>query len=358
MVARGDVPRADRGASRADRRVGPRRARRGAAACRGARPRCRSRSSARRPGRGEGCRHVDMPTAHGVGSLSLATRPHATPPASQRCESPSPRPSETTTTEYASPIAVGERRPARSHADRGRVVERLGRGGCGRNVPVALGTQTGGSVIRPASHCGIVGRRATSMRSTGASSATCGSSWMRSASSRAPSRKSTLVRASLLRGARIVRPGSIGPLGAPPRLATSRSPTGCGHTLRRSTRRGGAAATPRRGPRGQRARAGRTVRQRGAGIHDDRVRETAATACRASWPTTRPAECAAPRGCDDARAISDADFHDAQRIAAACRARLADAFERASPSSPWLRPEKRPPTCTARPIRHSPRCGR
>src|SRR5205085_840112 len=64
---------------------------------------------------------------------------------------------KTTTTEFASPIAVGVRNPRDLTRTAGVSSSGSAAAVADLHVPVALGTQTGGSVIRPASYCGIVG---------------------------------------------------------------------------------------------------------------------------------------------------------------------------------------------------------
>ena len=67
---------------------------------------------------------------------------------------------KTTTTEFASPIAVGVRNPHDLARTAGVSSSGSAAAVADGHVPVALGTQTGGSVIRPASYCGIVGYKA------------------------------------------------------------------------------------------------------------------------------------------------------------------------------------------------------
>lgn len=68
---------------------------------------------------------------------------------------------KTTTTEFASPIAVGVRNPHDVTRTAGVSSSGSAAAVSDRMVPLAIGTQTGGSVIRPASYCGIVGYKAS-----------------------------------------------------------------------------------------------------------------------------------------------------------------------------------------------------
>jgi Asp-tRNA(Asn)/Glu-tRNA(Gln) amidotransferase A subunit family amidase len=67
---------------------------------------------------------------------------------------------KTTTTAFASPIAVGVRNPLDFTRTAGVSSSGSAAAVADGHVPIALGTQTGGSVIRPASYCGIVGYKA------------------------------------------------------------------------------------------------------------------------------------------------------------------------------------------------------
>lgn len=64
---------------------------------------------------------------------------------------------KTRCTEFASPVAVGVRNPRDPTRTAGVSSSGSAAAVADRMVPLALGTQTGGSIIRPASYCGIVG---------------------------------------------------------------------------------------------------------------------------------------------------------------------------------------------------------
>ena len=64
---------------------------------------------------------------------------------------------KTSCTEFASPVAVGVRNPRDLTRTAGVSSSGSAAAVADRMVPFALGTQTGGSIIRPASYCGIVG---------------------------------------------------------------------------------------------------------------------------------------------------------------------------------------------------------
>ncbi len=64
---------------------------------------------------------------------------------------------KTRPTEFASPIAVGVRNPLDITRSAGVSSSGSAAAVAAGMVPLALGTQTGGSIIRPASYCGIVG---------------------------------------------------------------------------------------------------------------------------------------------------------------------------------------------------------
>ena len=64
---------------------------------------------------------------------------------------------KTATTEFASPIPVGVRNPLDFTRTPGVSSSGSAAAVADRMVPLALGTQTGGSVIRPAAYCGIYG---------------------------------------------------------------------------------------------------------------------------------------------------------------------------------------------------------
>jgi Asp-tRNA(Asn)/Glu-tRNA(Gln) amidotransferase A subunit family amidase len=66
---------------------------------------------------------------------------------------------KTTCTEFASPVAVGVRNPRDVTRTAGVSSSGSAAAVADRMVPLALGTQTGGSIIRPASYCGIVGMK-------------------------------------------------------------------------------------------------------------------------------------------------------------------------------------------------------
>lgn len=64
---------------------------------------------------------------------------------------------KTRPTEFASPVAVGVRNPLDPTRSAGVSSSGSAAAVAAGMVPLALGTQTGGSIIRPASYCGIVG---------------------------------------------------------------------------------------------------------------------------------------------------------------------------------------------------------
>jgi Asp-tRNA(Asn)/Glu-tRNA(Gln) amidotransferase A subunit family amidase len=64
---------------------------------------------------------------------------------------------KTRCTEFASPVAVGVRNPRDATRTAGVSSSGSAAAVADRMVPLALGTQTGGSIIRPASYCGVVG---------------------------------------------------------------------------------------------------------------------------------------------------------------------------------------------------------
>lgn len=64
---------------------------------------------------------------------------------------------KTACTEFASPVAVGIRNPLDPTRTAGVSSSGSAAAVADRMVPLALGTQTGGSIIRPASYCGVVG---------------------------------------------------------------------------------------------------------------------------------------------------------------------------------------------------------
>ncbi len=68
---------------------------------------------------------------------------------------------KTATTEFASPIAIGVRNPHDTTRTPGVSSSGSAAAVADFMVPLALGTQTGGSVIRPATYCGIYGYKAT-----------------------------------------------------------------------------------------------------------------------------------------------------------------------------------------------------
>lgn len=68
---------------------------------------------------------------------------------------------KTTTTEFASPIAIGVRNPHDIARTAGVSSSGSAAAVADFMVPFAIGTQTGGSVIRPAAYCGIYGYKAT-----------------------------------------------------------------------------------------------------------------------------------------------------------------------------------------------------
>ena len=68
---------------------------------------------------------------------------------------------KTTTTEFASPIPVGVRNPLDFTRTPGVSSSGSAAAVADGMVPLALGTQTGGSVIRPAAYCGIYGYKAS-----------------------------------------------------------------------------------------------------------------------------------------------------------------------------------------------------
>jgi Asp-tRNA(Asn)/Glu-tRNA(Gln) amidotransferase A subunit family amidase len=68
---------------------------------------------------------------------------------------------KTTTTEFASPIGVGVRHPGDPTRTPGVSSSGSAAAVADRMVPLAIGTQTGGSVIRPASYCGVFGYKAS-----------------------------------------------------------------------------------------------------------------------------------------------------------------------------------------------------
>jgi Asp-tRNA(Asn)/Glu-tRNA(Gln) amidotransferase A subunit family amidase len=86
-------------------------------------------------------------------------------------------------------------------------------------VPLALGTQTGGSVIRPASFCGVVGYKPTHGQfSYGGVKLLAGSLDTLGAFAR------HVEDLALIRAALLAAPGAVAPLGAPPRLGFCRTP--------------------------------------------------------------------------------------------------------------------------------------
>ena len=103
----------------------------------------------------------DMPTGHGS-VIYKGDRPSA----DSACVAALRRAGavilgKTTTTEFASPWAVGVRNPHDLTRTPGVSSSGSAAAVADYMVPLALGTQTGGSVIRPATYCGIYGFKAT-----------------------------------------------------------------------------------------------------------------------------------------------------------------------------------------------------
>ena len=103
----------------------------------------------------------DMPTAHGS-VLYEGQRPAR----DSECVAALRRAGavilgKTSTTEFASPIAAGVRNPHDLTRTAGVSSSGSAAAVADGMVPLALGTQTGGSVIRPASYCGVFGYKAS-----------------------------------------------------------------------------------------------------------------------------------------------------------------------------------------------------
>jgi len=103
----------------------------------------------------------DMPTGHGS-VIYKGSRPSA----DSACVARLRRAGavilgKTTTTEFASPWAVGVRNPHDLTRTPGVSSSGSAAAVADFMVPLALGTQTGGSIIRPATYCGIYGFKAT-----------------------------------------------------------------------------------------------------------------------------------------------------------------------------------------------------
>jgi Asp-tRNA(Asn)/Glu-tRNA(Gln) amidotransferase A subunit family amidase len=103
----------------------------------------------------------DMPTGHGC-SVYKGSRPQKDSNCVARLrQAGAVILGKTATTEFASPIPIGVRNPLDFSRTPGVSSSGSAAAVADFMVPLALGTQTGGSVIRPAAYCGIYGYKAS-----------------------------------------------------------------------------------------------------------------------------------------------------------------------------------------------------
>ena len=265
---------------------------------------------------------------------------------------------KTTTTEFASPIGVGVRNPHDFTRTPGVSSSGSAAAVADFHVPVALGTQTGGSVIRPASYCGIVGYKGDidafdlgGIRHVRLSLDALG------------------IFARSLADIALVR-RALGPRNAVPLVDESRATHPPRFALCRTPEWGRAQPSTRTAIEGAVTR----LRDAGAAVAElelpaafDRayaafgtivVRETADAmsrelARRGSTPNAWLGEVASK-----ARSITDAEVRDAQHVAAACRAWLREAFDGCDAILTPAAAGEAPIDLHGPADRRSPRCGR